>query len=321
MDEKGQTSREFMFKPRQFLGPPLVTAPKRLDYRQAAVQFIIPGLAIGSAQRAAVLKLCGQLGRDVHGATLKRVTGNTNNLAGTRVDIAFHIPELDSAEALMRSVDDAAIGIVERFLGLLSFLAGMRLVAVHTQTTLVRENGQLSTKLEPLCRSGETRIPLELPENPFEGRTPSENIFIALFWLRRALAERDPLDTYAALMVALQAIARELVPGTTAEKRCVQCGHVTSDAAGVSAMVRQLVVDKLGASPDVFANLWKARNAVVAHGNKAVNAGTFLQLTELKFEAADLCYKGVKLAMGLPMEGPPQLDPSFFVTSALMYVE
>lgn len=38
-------------------------------------------------------------------------------------------------------------------------------------------------------------------------------------------------------------------------------------------------------------------------------------------EAADLCYKGIKLAMDLPLDGPPKLDPSFFVTSALMYVE
>jgi hypothetical protein len=156
---------------------------------------------------------------------------------------------------------------------------------------------------------------------PFGGRTPTDNIFIALFWLRRALAERDPLDTYAAFMVSLQAIARELVQPRPVERRCSKCSHVTVQDAGVSAMVRELLIDKLGATPDQFARLWKVRNAVVAHGNQAVDARTFLQLTELKFEAADLCYKGIKLAMGMPVDGPPRPDASFFVAPALMYVQ
>jgi len=320
VEPEGRTSREFLFKPRQFLGAPLVTAPPRAGHVQAAVQFIIPGLAVGKHEHAAVLKLCDRLGREVR-AALKRVTADDTKQVGTLVALAFHVPNAGTPEALTASVDDTAIAIVERFLGMLSFLAGGRLVAAHNQTTWVKDGGSLSTKLEPLGRSGETRVPFDLPDDPFGGRTPPDNVFIALFWLRRALAERDPLDTYAALMVTLQAIAREVVQATPSEHRCSNCGHLTKEDPGASAIVRELVIGKLGATADQFARLWKARNAVVAHGNQAVDAGTFLRLTELKFEAADLCYKGIKLAMGLPLDGPPRLDPSFFVTSALMYVE
>jgi hypothetical protein len=44
------------------------------------------------------------------------------------------------------------------------------------------------------------------------------------------------------------------------------------------------------------------------------------RLTELKFDAATLCYKAIKLALGLPVDGPPALDRSQFITSTLMDV-
>jgi hypothetical protein len=321
MEQEERNTQQFAFTPRQFLGAPLVSAPPKAGHTQAAVQFIIPGLAVGKRQREAILKLCDYIGREIYCADLKKVATETTKEIGTLVAIAYYIPNVETEEAIAKSVDDAGIVIVERFLGMLSFIAGVRLVAAHTQTTWVKNTGSMSTKLEPHGRSGGSRILLDIPDVPFGGRTPPDNVFIALFWLRRALAERDPLDTYSALMVALQAIAREAVQAKATQHSCPQCSHLTVRDASVSAVVRELVVKRLGATPGQFAAIWKLRNAVVAHGNQAVDAGMFLRLTELKFEAADLCYKGIKLVMGLPVEGPPRLDPSFFVTSSLMYVE
>jgi hypothetical protein len=265
--------------------------------------------------------LCERLGREIYEATFNGVASSEMNRVGTLFAIAFYVEKPAAPEAIVAVIDDAAIEIVERLLGMLSFLAGVRLVAEHTQTAWVKDDGGMSSKLEPMGRPGVTRAPFELPEDPLGGRPLQPNIFIALFWLRRALAERDPLDTYAAFMVSLQAIAREVVTPTPLQRRCSECGHVRVEDPGATALVRELVVEKLGSTPDQFARLWRARNALVAHGNQAVDAGSFVRLTELKFEAAMLCYKGIKLALGLPTDGPPNLDVSFFATSALMYVE
>jgi len=319
METEEPTRQEFMFKLRPGLGEPLVIAPPRAGHVSSVVQFFIPGLALGQG-RAAVLKLFKHLGREIYDGAIKRWTGNNAKHGGTLVTVAFYVPQAAPDETLWASVDEVAIQIVERFLGMLSFLVGKRLVALFTQVRCFREDGSVSIKCEPLGPADETKRPFTLPTDPFAGHTPTDNIFIALFWLRRGLAERDPLDTYAALMVSLQAIARELVQTRLVDRRRPKRGHVKADAS-VTAMVRALVVERLGASPKLFNSLWQARNAVVAHGNQAVTAGTFLQLTELKFEAAQLCYKGIKLAMELPTDGPPHIDPSFFVTSALMYVE
>jgi hypothetical protein len=72
MDTQESTSREFLFKPRQFLGAPLVQAPPKAGYISAAVQFTVPALAVGKSQHAAVLKLCERLGRQTYAAAIKK---------------------------------------------------------------------------------------------------------------------------------------------------------------------------------------------------------------------------------------------------------
>jgi hypothetical protein len=313
-------SHEFRFKPRQALGFPPVMPPSKTGCIRAAVLFAIPGLHVGQKQQAAVEALFSRLGREVWPSPLKMSRSEDGKQVATIVAIGFHVPDADTPQPVAASTEDIAITLVERFLGMLSFLAGMRLVAAHTQT-VTQEGDKVSVSLHPVGRAGDTSTPLEFPDNPFEGRTPSDNVFISLFWLRRALAERDPLDTFAAAMVSIQAIARELVPATPVARACPKCGHSITEDAGVSAMVRELVVRKLGAPPDLFVKLWKARSAVIAHGNQPVDAGTFLRLTELKFDAVALCYRAIKLALGLAPDGPPGPAPWFFATSALMYVE
>src|ERR671919_471705 len=100
MDTQESTSREFLFKPRQFLGAPLVQAPPKAGYISAAVQFTVPALAVGKSQHAAVLKLCERLGRQTYAAAIKRVTADDTKQVGTLVAITFHVPESETNEVV-----------------------------------------------------------------------------------------------------------------------------------------------------------------------------------------------------------------------------
>jgi hypothetical protein len=84
--------------------------------------------------------------------------------------------------------------------------------------------------------------------------------------------------------------------------------------------MRELVVERIGAPSDLFERVWQARNAALAQDDEAVTADVLRRLTELKLEAATLCYKAIKLALGTPLDAPPHLDPDLFVTSTLMDV-
>jgi hypothetical protein len=318
MAEEGSL-RTSLVKPRQFLGPPRVLAPRKAGHVSATVQFIVPALVVASEDRPRLMNIFEHVGIDIHAAAVERVANEATNQVGTLVSATFHLPEGASEEATDAAVDNVSALLVERFLGMLSFLTGSKRVAVNAQTTRSHEGASFSTTLEPTSRSAGDRIALQLPAAPFETRTPPPNVLNALLWLRRGLAASDSFDTYGALMVTLETMAREIVGANAAQRSCPECGSPSPEST-VTEMVRTLVVDRLGAPADLFATLWSTRNEVVARGNGSLTAETFRRLTELKFDATNLCYKAIKLALAIPVDGPPQLDPALFVASALMDV-
>ena len=89
----------------------------------------------------------------------------------------------------------------------------------------------------------------------------------------------------------------------------------------ITSLVRELIVSRLGASKKLFDKLWEMRNAVIAHGNLPVTPEIFLNLTELKMEAAKLAFQGIKLIIGIPFDSPQSPGQHFFKTDAFMYVD
>ena len=207
-------------------------------------------------------------------------------------------------------------------MGILSFYVGVKLCVANAQLSVPNDDGRSQVKIEPKCKAFVPEIKFILPEKPFEGHTPSKHIFSALFWLRRGLAEKDSLETYASLMVCLQCIARELIKLPADVKCCPKCkAEIATSGPGINALVRELVVNKIGAPKDLFDKIWEARNAVVAHGNKTISADVLLEITELKATAIMLCFDGIKLAMGMPKENAPFPNQANFVTPASLYLD
>jgi hypothetical protein len=318
MSDEGSL-RTALSKPRPFLGPPRVLAPRKEGHVSATVQFIVPGLVVSAAERERLVGLFDRLDVAVEAAAIERAANEATGQSGILVSATFYVlaKSADEAEAV---IDTASALLVERFLGVLSFLAGVRCVAINAQTTRTGEGASYSTTLEPSSRAGQAPATLKWDEGSLGHGTPPPQVFNAFLWLRRGLAARDPLATYGALMNSLEATAGLLVDAGATRGACPQCGRAGAREAVDTDILRELVVGRIGASPELFDRIWDARGAALARGGASVTADTLRRLTELKFEAATLCYKGIKLALGLPLDGPPQLDPALFITSTLMDV-
>lgn len=317
MSEEGSL-RIGVGRPRPFLGPPRVLAPRKDGHVSATVQFIVPGLSLDARQREKAVALFDRIGLTIHQAAIERVANEATGQTGILVSATFYVTD-GRADAADKDIDTASALLVERFLGMLSFLAGMRCVAVNAQTTRTGDNGY-STTLDPLSRSSNSRPSLQWPAEPFGAGTPSPHVFNALLWLRRGLAGRDPLATYAALMNSLQAAGQEVVGARPEPGRCSRCGGPQAQEASEVDWMRDLIVDHIGAPLALFESVWAARKAALGQDGQAVTAEVLRRLTELKLEAATLCYKAIKLALGMPLDAPPHLDPDLFVTSTLMDV-
>ena len=82
-----------------------------------------------------------------------------------------------------------------------------------------------------------------------------------------------------------------------------------------------LITSKLDGTEDKFRRLWKVRNAITAHGDDPVTADVLQDVVELKFDAVDFAFKGIKLALGLPVDGPPKPSQLFLITDAFLDAE
>jgi len=321
MSENSQDSL-YLFKSVQNLGHPSVFPPQTQGKIPASVQFIIPGFKLGKRDKKHVTQLAYKCGIDLWGIDMHPTENTRTKEPATLVTFAFYVAPTSREDENKQTIQSVSHLLVERFLGLLSFFAGMKLSAINMQyTTIGKEEGHYSKILPVFARTSTPRITVEFPAD-LEGIAPTDDVFSALYWLRRGLSERDPVENFWALMVCLEIMARHIVKHQPVARRCPSCGaELETQEPSITSLMRELVVSRLGATAELFNRLWKARCAIVAHGNRPVTAEVFLELTELKFDAVTLAFQSIKLGLGMPLDSSPSPDHAFFVTDAFMYVD
>jgi len=314
--------RLYLFKTVQDLGQPTVFPPAAQGKIPASVQFIIPGFKLGNHDKRHITQLAYKCGGDLWKIATRHTETERTREPATLVTFAFYVNPTSDEDENKQVIQSMSRLLVERFLGLLSFFVGMKLSAINMQyTTIGKEEGQYSKILPSSARSSTPPMLIKFPEN-LEDIILADDVFSALFWLRRGLAEHDPIENFSALMVCLQIMARHIVVQQPIERHCLSCGaKLETQGPSITSLVRELVVSKLGASLQLFNRLWEARNAIVAHGNRPVTPEVFLELTELKFDAANLAFQSIKLGLGIPLDSLLSPNQAFFVTDAFMYVD
>ena len=312
----------YLFKTVQDLGQPAIFPPAAQGRIPASVQFIIPGFKVGNHDKRYITQLAHKCGIDLWEIAIHHTENKRTKEPATLVTLAFYVNPTSNEDENKQVIQSMSRLLVERFLGLLSFFVGMKLSAINMQyTTIGKEEGHYSKILPSSARSSTPHMLIRFPDD-LEGILLADDVFSALFWLRRGLAERDPIENFSALMVCLQIMARHIVVRQPVACHCPSCGaKLETQEPGITSLMRELIVSRLGASPKLFKRLWKARNAIVAHGNIPVTPEVFLELTELKFDAVKLAFQSIKLGLGIPLDSPPSPNQAFFITDAFMYVD
>lgn len=305
------TEALYLFRPARLLGLPSVKAPDKNGKTSIALQFIIPNLHISNEDRGYYKQLIKKCLDAVWDSDLS----NGKNQAGvpaTLATIAYYIDNQKNDNELHQAIENNSRILIERFLGVVSYVSGVKLSGVNIVNTIVNKN-EFRAILGATCRTQSPSIKFSIPHDLIEDKIPSDKIFTALFWLRRGLAESDPIDTFNALMVCLQVLARDWWELNKTEGETLPTPTV---------LFRDYLIKEIEAAPDQVKNAWKKRNAIAAHGNKLnIDANDFMGLVELKFEAIRWAYKGISLSLGLDLETAPKPSQNLFVTSALMNLD
>ena len=333
-----------MFKLVQPLFQPRMLAPFEKGKNSVNLQFIIPGLQIASEDKDNYNKLIRNCINDVWGSQIQELKNNETDAKASFIEIAFYIDHSENEGENQQIMENRSRIIIERLLGVISFCAGMKVSAINVIPTMT-SGPSYQMVLHPKNKTERPKIKFSIPQELIEGRAPSSEIFTALFWLRRGLAEHDPIDTYNAFMVCLQILARnwwdkKLTSGCVMNKpqarkcpycenelplmeKCPKCdASLMSEIPPTGFLFREYITTEFGVSRSKVKKVWGLRNAIAAHGNKIdIDADDFIGLTELKFDAANWAYQGINRALGLTSDSAPKPSQDFFMTDALMNLD
>jgi hypothetical protein len=302
-----------LFNPVKLLEPPCVTAPLKLGKISIALQFVVPGLRISEKEKENYKNLIKNSLEEVWDSEVKPYSTKEIGLplSGTLITVAFYIKYLDDDIKRHQVIQNRSRILIERFLGVVSYCAGAKVSAKNIITTITWGSSNAAT-LRPSNKIEHPRK-FSMPREIYDKKI-SDEIYTAMFWLRRGLADSDPIDNFNAFTICLQILARDWWNKKNSQSR--------APMPTPTKLLRDYVITELSGNPDTYEKVWKKRNAITAHGNKLnIDADDFTDLTELKFEAAIWAYQGVNLALGLGLGEAQRPRPNFFVTDALMNLD
>ncbi len=329
MDE--QQYELFLLGFSQQLFSPSVTAPVEKGKISVNLQFITSHITMSAKGKDIFDKLIRKCLDEIWGSNISTIKCRETGLLYTFVEIAFHINE---EEDFYRAVQNKSRLLIERFLGIISFCFGVKLSAWNIVLDVKDDSGKLYPQTQRKIERPPTKF--RVPDELIDGKVISSEIFNALFWLRRGLAERDPIDTYNAFMVCLQILAKDwwdkkiasgCIPYEPQPRKCPHCKEKLTNRGKyppITSLFTQYVIREFGASKGDVDEVWGLRNAIAGHGDKSnIDADVFIKITDLKFRAAEWAYQGINLALGLDLtsDDTPKPSQDFFITDALMYLD
>lgn len=303
---------DYTFQPAQLLGQPSVIAPSMSGKISVSLQFIVPDLQIAGIDIDRYKKIILRCIDGIWDSDILNIENRDTKARSILVTIAFYIEYIQDKIELHDAIENQSRIIIERFLGIVSYCAGIKVRAINIITTR-RDGSNLVATANMISKAQFPKVEFSLPQELFEGERLSDEIFTALFWLRRGLAESDPIDTFSALMVCLQILARNWWELGKKEDEMLPTPTI---------LFRDYLIKEIGVTPDQVKIAWKKRNAIVAHGNKInIDANDFMGLTKLKVDAIMWAYKGINLMLGLDRRNAPRPSQNLFMTPALINVD
>jgi hypothetical protein len=210
MTDSHAQGSSYLFIPAQNLGPPTVFPPLAQGKLPVSAQFIVPGLKLGNKHKKLLTQLARNCGLEVWAVEAQRLKNKRTEEPATLFTFAFYVTPASTEDKNSEVAMSMSRLLVERFLALLSFFAGIRLSFAYLQATTIGKEGHYVKTLPPVGRASTPPTLVDFPDD-VSNIVPPDDVFSALFWLRRGLAERDPIDTFSSLMVCLQIMARHIV--------------------------------------------------------------------------------------------------------------
>ena len=142
-----------------------------------------------------------------------------------------------------------------------------------------------------------------------------------LAWLRRALQEKDVINSILALFIPLEILANQFPCEEKVVDRCQNCGHVVESRPGMRIQVQNLLLNEIGYKSEQFERIWELRNEIF-HGRFLISSEKIRELNISRQDLILAIIKGMKKLLGIGRSEPPrEVPPSWAFTDPILDVE
>jgi len=142
-----------------------------------------------------------------------------------------------------------------------------------------------------------------------------------LTWLRRALQEKDVINSILALFIPLEILANQFPCEEKVVVSCDNCGHVMGSRPGMRIQVQNLLLNKIGYSSDQFKRIWEKRKEII-HGRLLVSSDQIRDLNIVKQDLILAVIKGMKKLLGIGSSEPPrEVPPSWAFADPILDID
>ncbi len=223
----------------------------------------------------------------------------------------------------IEEIADTGRDIFNNYIDILVFLS------VHTihiiKQPVLRYNYPGTNKykiIEFPSEQANIRRPIPLKNTSIFKNELEQKHHLILKWLRRALQEKDIINSILSSFIPLEILANQFPCNKKLYIKCDKCGYIKESRPGMRIQIENLLINELGYSNEQFKKIWKLRNAIF-HGKLAITAEKNRDLNLIRQDLILAIINGMKKLLGITSSElhkiimPPFTDP-FIVTEYTM---
>ncbi len=214
-----------------------------------------------------------------------------------KIKIIFKVESKDEKPP-KHLIADIGRDIFNSYMDLLAFISG-DLVRMVSNPTL-KYNYPGTNKYRCIIfpsQQAEVRSPVPLSTLIFKKNLEQKHNQI-LAWFRKALQEKDIVNSTIALFIPLEILANQFTCEERIIEKCDNCGYEKKVRPGTRIQVENFLINEVGYESNQFEKIWKLRNDIF-HGKLSMTLEQIRDLHLIKQELTLAIIKGMKKLLGI----------------------
>ncbi|OFW62099.1 MAG: hypothetical protein A2Z35_02355 [Actinobacteria bacterium RBG_19FT_COMBO_36_27] len=240
------------------------------------------------------------------------------------ITITFEIDvkEDNKTKDLMTEIADTGRDIFNTYIDILSFLSVHTIYEVKQPVLRYNYPGTNKYKIiEFPTKQANVRQPVSLKNTSIFTKELEQKHRLILKWLRRALQEKDIINSILSSFISLEILANQFPCDKKLYLKCEKCGYIKESHPGMRIQIENLLINELGYTNELFKKIWELRNDIF-HGNLEITTQKVRDLNLIRQDIIFAIINGMNKLLGiafceLPAVMPPFGDPFIIVEYTL----